>query len=209
MTKFERQCVRGPFRGQTQSFGDVGSMSGLSESGHATSVFPGLVGSYHIEIIELFHSVAFDPLDQQETHISCGFLRCLGEARTPPNAQTTPNPPTISAPGPGLRAQFRTLQQPRNSRVRRLLTGSYRSPWQRRTNVWRKRASPARAPTRLRSGTAHQKGMPHAACLHAACTSAAFDLRETNVQARSHYSHRGTRHAGCCANTTRCPVSPA
>jgi hypothetical protein len=74
------------------------------------------VGFYLIEIIELFPTVAFNPLDRQETHISCGFLRCLGEARTPPNAQTPPNPPTISAPGPGLRAQFRALQQPRNPR---------------------------------------------------------------------------------------------
>jgi hypothetical protein len=83
----------------------------------------GRVGFYLIEIIELFSSVAFDPLDRQETHISCGFLRCLGEARTPPNAQTTPNPPTISSPGRGLRAQFPLPQTPGNPRVRGLLTG--------------------------------------------------------------------------------------
>jgi hypothetical protein len=70
----------------------------------------GRVGFYLIEIIELFSSVAFDPLDRQETHISCGFLRCLGEARTPPNAQTTPHPPTLSAPGWGLRAQYRRVK---------------------------------------------------------------------------------------------------
>jgi hypothetical protein len=123
---------------QSRSFGDVGSMSGLPESGcdwrfmsthlkkfsqrpdggagHSSSSrarcawSPGWVDFYLIEIIELFPTVAFDLLDGQETYISCGFLRCLGEARTPPNAQTTPNPPTISAPGQGLRAQYRRVK---------------------------------------------------------------------------------------------------
>src|SRR5262245_8456540 len=34
------------------------------------------------------------------------------------------------------------------------------SAWQRRTNVWRKRANPALAPKRLRSGPAHQERSP-------------------------------------------------
>jgi hypothetical protein len=79
--------------------------------------------------------------------------------------------------------------------------------WQRRTNVWREVTSPAGEAKRLRSGTAHQNGIRRAACLRARALP--HHLRGTNVQARSRYSHRGTRHAGRCANTTRCPVRPA
>src|SRR5262249_21265662 len=65
---------------------------GITRPSNSCTAHPGRVCFYLIEIIELFGSVAFDPLDRRETYISCGFLRCLGEARTPPNPQTTPNP---------------------------------------------------------------------------------------------------------------------
>src|SRR5262245_8552131 len=84
---------------------------------------PGRVGSHLIEIIELFPTVAFSPLNRQETHISCGFLRCLGESRTPPNAQTTPHPPTFPALGKGLRAQFAASKRWETYAGRRLSTG--------------------------------------------------------------------------------------